>query len=351
MKHNSAIIFLSLSISGLLMAGCKHRSDKPTEAPPVRVEALAIVDSDYSEGRTFSGTVASASTATVSFSVAGTIEALYADEGQRVGRGQLLGKLKSGDYVNADNIAQAELAEAQDGYERLKKLHDANALPDVKWVEIQQKLKQARNAADISRRALEETSLHSPMSGVVSRKIANPGQNVAPIEPVYEIVSTENLTIDISVPENEVGRFAVGQRATVRFENMAPIEGKVTQKSVVADPLTRSYKIKVSLPGASGGILPGMIGNVAFEGQEKSEKSGENTSIMLPSQAVNLSDDNRTFVWIVKDGKAEQRFVKADELVATGVLISEGLAAGDTVVVAGMQKVGRGSAVDIVNLK
>lgn len=344
MKLSSFILPLTV----LLLTGCRHKADTPTEQPPVRVTVMAIHNGDYNGSRTYSGTVASASTTTVSFAVAGTIEELNVVEGQRVVAGQLLGKIKSGDYTNADNIAQAELAQAQDAYNRLKKLHDANALPDIKWVEVQQKLKQAQNAADIARRALSETILRAPISGVISRKMADKGQNVAPVEPVYEIVSTDNLTIDISVPETEVGLFTAGQSASVDFKEAGKLSGKVSQKSVVADPLTRSYTVKVTLPATDGKVLPGMLGTVVFEPVSEEDLKVKN-EIMLPSQAVNLSDDNRTFVWIVRDGKAERRFVDVDELVAGGIVVMQGLAPDDSVITEGMQKVGTGTRVVAVN--
>lgn len=89
----------------------------------------------------------------LSFSVPGTITDFYVEEGQRVAKGQVLARVRSDSYVNAGNIADAELAEARDAYARLKKLHDADALPEIKWVEVQNKLKQAENAAEMSRRA------------------------------------------------------------------------------------------------------------------------------------------------------------------------------------------------------
>lgn len=342
--------YVILAAALLSLAGCKGKNDKPTEAPPVRVSVMAVSAGGAAAGQPYSGTVAAASDATVSFAVAGTVEALYAQEGQKVSQGQLLGRLKEGDYANANNIAQAELAEAQDGYDRLKKLYDADALPQVKWVEMQQKLKQAQNAADIAARALRETKLYSPMAGVVSRKLADVGQNVAPVEPVYEIVSADALTVDVSVPENEIGGFSVGQAATVTFKGLPLIEGKVTQKSVVADPLTRSYKVKVAIGSEGGKVLPGMVGTVVFAPAPAEAAPEGPAEVMLPSQAVVLANDNRTFVWVVENGRARQRFVKANELVANGILIESGLNPGDTVIVAGMQKVGSGSQVEIVEV-
>ncbi|MDE6437864.1 MAG: efflux RND transporter periplasmic adaptor subunit, partial [Muribaculaceae bacterium] len=69
----------------------------------------------------------------------------------------------------------------------------------------------------------------------------------------------------------------------------------------------------------------------------------------LHAQAVLRAADNPQVVWTVTDGRAYQKFVVADELAPEGVIIKSGLAAGDTVIVAGMQKVSNGTEVEIVN--
>ena len=329
-----------------LLCACHDKKDKPTVAPPVRVTVMVANESDSRLSQQFSGTVASSENTTVSFAVAGTITDLLAEEGQKVTKGQLLGKVRDGDYINALNIAEAELAEAQDGYDRLKKLHDANALPEVKWVEMQQKLKQAQNAVEMAQRTLNDARLHSPVSGTVTRRLADVGQTVLPVQPVYEIVSTDNLTIDISVSENQIGQFETGQEATIDFytSGLPQIKGKITQKSVVADPVTRGYTIKIAIPSENGKILPGMIANVTFDSvATDSCRMAEN--IVIPSQALLLNEDNRFFVWVVSNGKAERRFVEADELTTGGVIVKSGLMPADSVIIEGMQKVGTGTEV------
>lgn len=357
--HIFAAIFLIF-----LVAACKKHNTSPTEQGPVKVGVTVVGipgapgDGNPYPGAEYSGTVSASTTTMLSFSVPGTIVSLPLEEGQNVSKGQVLGTLESGDYENASNISQAQLAEAQDAYQRLKKLHDANALPDIKWVEIQQKLKQAENAAQLSKRTLSDATLRSPISGTVSRKLASVGQNVVPGEPVYEIVSSGSLTIDITVPENEISAFAPGQKALISFEALPePVEGEVTRKSVVADPLTRGYTVKVSLPTSKGKILPGMVGNVVFASASSGSKDNakeatleEGRTFILPAQAVQLAADNRNFVWVVKDGTAIRKWVIADELVAHGVIIKDGLTPGDTVIVEGMRKVGTGTPVTVTPL-
>lgn len=337
---------MPLVFSILLFACDKKDKNVPTVQPPVKVSVMEISDSSGENGMEYSGTVFSGETTTVSFSVAGTITELYGKEGQKISKGQLLGKVRNGEYLNAYNIAEAELAQAQDGYNRLKKLHDANALPDVKWVEIQEKLKQAENAAEMAKRSLDDASLHSPVSGTITQKFADVGQTIMPAQPIYEIISTNDLTIDISVSENQVGSFAIGERAEVILDAIKSekIEGKVSQKTITADPLTRSYTVKVSIPNPDGKILPGMLGKVTFPSSEESPEIAV-SDFVLPSQSVLLASDNQWFVWVVNDSIARRKFVTVDELVENGVVVTSGLSVGDKVIVAGMQKVGTGTKV------
>lgn len=91
-----------------------------------------------------------------------------------------------------------------------------------------------------------------------------------------------------------------------------------------------------------------MVGSVTIDGLKNDSTILSHSEITLPSQAVLLSSDNHQFVWIVKDGKALRRDVVADELSVNGVTVKSGLTPGDSVIVAGMQKVSTGSAVSII---
>lgn len=335
-------------VCAALLTGCGH-SEKAQVAPPVKVTVMPVSMTRPDGRQSFSGTVESAETSMLSFSVPGTITDFYVEEGQRVAKGQVLARVRSDSYVNAGNIADAELAEARDAYARLKKLHDADALPEIKWVEVQNKLKQAENAAEMSRRAVTDATLHAPVSGVVSRKLAGVGQTVIAAEPVLELVTVSDIRITISVPESEIGAIAEGQAATVGFKSLGidSLSGRVVRKSVVADPLTRAYTVKIAIPTADGRILPGMVGDVAVASVASADLSATAAEVLLPSQSVLLDSDNRTFVWVVDGGKAARRFVKADALASGGVIVSEGLSAGDSVIVAGMRKVGTRSPVSV----
>lgn len=340
-----------IGISGVL-TGCRSH-EKAEPAGPVRVDVTVV--GDYAgqavSGRVYSGTVESADASTVSFSVPGTITKVYVKEGQKVTKGQLLAQVKSDNLINSRNIAQAELEEARDAYARLKKLHDANALPDIKWVEIQAKLKQAENAAALADRAVGDASIYAPISGYVAQKFADDGQTVVPAQPILKVVSLNNLQVSIPVPENDIASFGPETTATVTFDvaDNLKVSGKIGPKGIVADPLTRTYSVRFDIENVDGKILPGMVGSVTVDGLAGDKVAASAPQITLPSQAVLLSSDNRQFVWTVRDGKAQRKFVVADELSTDGVTVKSGLVPGDSVIVAGMQKIGTGT--DVVAVK
>lgn len=346
-NYLSVVLVSAVAGMGCVLTACGNK-EQATLSRPVNVDIELVGSSGIgASGASYSGTVEAADASTVSFSVPGTITEIYVEEGQKVAKGQLLAKVKSDNLINSRNIAQAELAEARDAYQRLKKLHDADALPDIKWVEIQEKLKQAENAADLANRAVGDATIYSPISGYVTQKFADKGQTVVPAEPIVKIVSLDELQVAISVPENEISTFGPATTATVRFDvaDSMKVAAKMNHKGIVADPLTRSYTVKFELASTAGKVLPGMIGTVEVDGLATDTVAAAVGSIVLPAQAVLLSSDNRQFVWVVKDGKACRKDVVADELADNGVVVKSGLARGDSVIVAGMQKVSTGTSV------
>lgn len=307
---------------------------------------MAAHGADKAASMPYSGTVESGDGADMSFTVGGTINHIYVSEGQKVRKGQLLASLDGSSIESADKIAQATLAEARDAYARLKKLHDANALPDIKWVEVQSKLKQAENAAAIAAKEVGDTKIYSPIDGVVAAKKADVGQTAIPGVPVLNIVSVSDIKVSISVAEGEIGKMTAGLKANITAPAVADkiYEGTLTQQGVVANPLSRTYDVKFKISNPDNKLLPGMLCNVAVESQVDTTSVSQR-GILLPPQAILLSADNRNFVWLARNHEAEQRFVTAGDITPDGIVVVEGIEPGDTVIVQGMQKVSNGTKI------
>lgn len=340
---------ITIGITSLLLTAtatsCGFKKEKITDAPPVKVTVEAVDGAASALSRTYSGTIESGKGVDMSFAVAGTLKSVNVQVGQKVSKGQLLAEMDATNLIHAENIAQATLAEARDAYARLKKLHDANALPDIQWVEVQSQLKQAENAAAIAAKEVGNARIYSPINGVVSEKLADGGQAVAPTIPVVRIVGLGDVKASISVPEKEVGAMRTGRKATVSVDAAggSTYEGVLTEQGVVANPLSHTFDVKFKVVNPSGDLLPGMLCNVRLD---ESEDSSMESPIVIPLQAVLLSSDNRNFVWTASNHKAAQRFVTIGEMVPDGVVIGSGLTHGDTIITQGMQKVSNGTLIE-----
>ena len=188
--------------------------------------------------------------------------------------------------------------------------------------------------------------------GIISEKNAEVGQNAAPGMPIAKLVTTRVLNVKISVPESEMAGIHVRQRAKIQVQalNDRWFNGYVIEKGVIADPITRSYNVKIRVEEATDGLLPGMVSNVSL-GKVSSASSGNtensgntgNSAIIIPASLVQLGDDNSNFIWVDEGGKAVRRTIVCGEYMSQGVSIVSGLKIGDKLIVEGQQKVCTGT--------
>ncbi len=346
MINQLACRVLPLTILLVMFCACSHEStEKNNPRAAVRVKTMTIANNDVKEERSYSGTVEEESGTVVSFSAAGTIKTLSVSEGDNVKKGQLIGTLDDGSLRNAYDIALAALNQARDAYQRMKLLHESNSLPDIKWVDVQSKLSQAESAEKIAKIALDDAKLFAPVSGIVAEKIASIGQTVAPGVPVVKIVDINSVKVAISVPENEIADYSIGSEAiiTSKAASGETYCGKLLEKGVTANPLSRSYITKYHVDNTGGKLLPGMICNVAVEKESSTE------GMILPVRAVLLAADNSHFVWLDSADIAKKRLVKPGAMLPEGIMIESGLKTGEKVIISGMEKVSQGTKVLSIN--
>lgn len=334
----------TVAISALLLTGCKQSvADKPT---PVKVKVMKVAMTTLSGGQEFSGTVEESSASTLSFPVAGTVQRMRVHEGQRVSRGELIATLDETSLQSSYEAAAAALRQAEDAYERLKLLHDNNSLPEVQWVEVQSKLRQAQSMAEISKKNLVDGKLYAPFSGVISEKSVEVGQNVVPGMPVAKLVTVSQVKVCIAVPEKEMAGMEVGSEVNITVSALGgkSFTGKISEKGIAANKLSRSYNVKATVDNRGGELMPGMICDVTTAAATTSSE------IVLPSEIVQIDHDNQSFVWLNNSGRAHRQPVVTGRLTPKGVVIVSGLKEGDEVLAEGRQKVSEDTEITTENL-
>lgn len=314
---------------------------------PVKVSVKIATLSDISENKVYSGSLAENMATAVSFSTPGTVKALNIAEGKKVSKGTLVATLDDTSAKSALEIATAMKNQAEDARSRMEKLYQNKSISEIQWMEVESKYKQALAAEKLAQKALDDCKLYAPATGIVSEKAVELGQNVLPDVPVFKIVDIAKVKARAFVPEKEIGSIRVGDKVRIQVGALGNkvFDGKISNKGISANPLSRNYEIEAEIINKSGELLPGMLAEISLE--RRDSLSG----VVLPTAAVMLDERNRKFVWVVSGGHADRRDVKVQlsvDVSGNDVLV-QGIEPGDTVIVSGIQKVGRGTRVEIVS--
>lgn len=340
----------AVCVLSLLWVGCTSHNDGKVSDRAVKVNVVEITNEDCSGGMyEYVGTIEESASTDIAFGTSGRVTSVRVREGQFVGQGQLIATVDNTTAKNSYNAAKATLDRAQDGYNRAKQVYEKGSLPEVKWVEVQTQLNQAQSMCDIAQKNLADCNLYAPVSGTVGARLVEVGANVTPVQPVVRLLDLSGLYVRMSVPEVDISKVSRGDKVevVVNAADSAVVEGIVDEKGMVADPVSHSYLVRVKLRPTKEqkkDLMPGMVCRIRVPGVEvQTEKS---YSMLVPNRAVQLDNDGERYVWVVGPRQeAERRYVKIGDLVADGVIISEGLKPGDKVIVDGTQKVSTGMKV------
>lgn len=343
MKNAGIIVAMAAILTGCAKT---ERSDfSVTESIPVKT--ARVERSEAKHVNTYVGTVEESLSLPLSFLTAGTVEDVLVHEGESIKKGQLLASLEAVSYRSAFQAAEAKEKQATDAYNRLSSVYRNGSLPEVKMVEIETALEEARAAERIAAKNLSNCKLYAPVSGIIGRKSIDAGVNVIPGTPAITVVKIEKVKVAISVPENEIAGIKIGQKAiiTVPALDNASYEGKVDEKGVLANPISHTYMVKILIDNKKDMLRPGMVCNVSMN------SNSATALVSIPASSVQLNNTGEKFVYVVDSASAtakQRRIITCDFSVNGKVTVAEGLTSGDMVVVEGYQKIHDNSPVQII---
>jgi multidrug efflux system membrane fusion protein len=342
--------------AALVLAAC---SKPAPPAEPVRsVKLLTVGASGFESGSEFSGEVRARVESRLGFRVAGKIVRRQAELGQRVKAGQVLAQLDAQDYKLAADAARAQVAAAQTNrdlaaadYKRFAALKDQNFISgaelerrDTTLKAAQAQLEQAQAQLSSQGNQAGYATLVADVSGVITAIEAEPGQVVTAGAPVVRIAQDGPRDVVFSVPEDKVAAIKPGSDVAVRlWAANASVTGKVREVAASADPVTRTYPVKVSLPagdtaalGATAYVMPASLGHAGMQ------------VIKLPTSALR-QEGKTTAVWVLDKATMTVKSQPVQIATADGnqAVIAAGLEPGMQVVAAGVHVLQPGQKVTV----
>ncbi|WP_032468366.1 efflux RND transporter periplasmic adaptor subunit [Vibrio sp. RC586] len=340
----------------LLMSGCSEpvKVERDT-VPRVKVVAPGGKASD----RLYFPAVANAAERShLSFRVAGEISKFNVKEGARVKKGDILAEIEPTDYRLAVDNAQARFSVVDSQYRRSQPLVEKGLLAKSQFDEIAAQRQIARAELELAKLRLSFTQLRAPMDGIISRVSAEQFESVQVGQQIVNIHNIDSVEVLIQLPDRlyatQPNSHELAQIETiVRVPSGKEYPAQVKEFTTEPDPATGTFTVTLSLPMPEQElILDGMAVEVSAKGQD----IGLNplNTISVPIEAIFNADGDdlkrsAQYIWVLnRDNTVSKRQVRLTKASRSHVQVSEGVNAGDRLVIAGVSRLRDGMKVQVL---
>ena len=322
----------------LLLTACGKHESPPTAAtlPSVAVKTQPAAFQPHTATEEVVGTVRSKQRAVVEAKVSGRVLEYSATPGAMVKAGDLLARLDVQEIQAKVDQAHAMLDQAKRDFDRQKQLIASNATTRQEFDAADARVKIGTGAVSEAETMMSYAKVTAPFDGVVTRKLADVGDLAMPGKPLLEIEAPTSLRFEADLPEAILDRVKLGAKMPVRLAKV--IEGTVSEISPVADPVSRTFNVKLDLPQTEG-LRTGQFGRVSVPVAE--------VKLLLVPQSAVLKRGQMELVFVAKDGKATLRLVKTGKGLEGRVEVLSGLEEGEQVIVSETTKLTDGQPVTI----
>ncbi|MCL6416726.1 efflux RND transporter periplasmic adaptor subunit [Aestuariirhabdus sp. Z084] len=365
---------VALALMGaLLLTGCGTEPEPLAETIP-RVKYFEVGEQATGQSRRISGKLVAADTSLLSFSVAGTVEQVLVNRGDRVEKGQVLAVLDieplrlAVEQSRAQlNIASARATETKQSYDRAINLFNKQALSqaDVDKATANHatalgNLKSAQSDLDRKERDYAQAELVAPFDGTIAERNIDPFQETDVGENAFVLQSSGSLEVNVRIPETLIRDIEYGQVVQVTFPTLegTRLNGIVNEIGSRVET-GNSFPVNIQLPVPDAELLPGMTASVTFNFDKYLDGR---TAYLIPLSAIAIefgsvrkateersqTKENIAPVYVVaEDGTLKVRNLLIGDLRGNYLEVYEGLEAGDKVVSAGVTFLREGMTVEL----
>jgi membrane fusion protein (multidrug efflux system) len=337
-----------LFLAGMAGAGCdrsqsiaqQERDQNKKENRAVQVSVMTVEPAPVQDILVLPGQTEPCQDVRVAADTAGRVEWIGPREGDRVKEGELIAKIDVSALKAALDRAEAAAKLADELYQRRARLFDQKIITEEDLDRSKTERILAQGNLRQARVEYERGFVRAPITGLVNLLYVDEGEFVDRGKPITELVNVDTIEINVNVPELDVRYLKVGQSAGVRVDAFPERQllGKVDFVAYKADPATKTFQVKVLTDNGDHAIRPGMIARVAFLRRVIPD------ALAAPLFAL-VDKGGERILYVEKDGVVHARSVSIGVIEGDRVQITEGLQAGDRLIVAGQTEVEEGTRV------
>ena len=295
----------------------------------------------------YPGKIKAASEVKLSFRVAGPIRAVLPEVGAFVKKGELIAEIDPRDYEIQLSATEAEYNQVKEEAGRVIELYNRGSVPVNDYDKAVAGIKQITAKYNAHKNALADTRLTAPFDGYIQKKYYDSHETVAAGYPVVSMINSNYFDVDIDIPSSDFVRQDLFKSFSCAIDvfpgQVFPLELiEITRKA----NLNQLYRMRLRLKPVPGvDIAAGMSVNVTIE-----YNPNEEALTVVPLSAM-FEENGESAVWVYnpKTQTVTKRVIQLKKLLKTGELIvSEGLAAGEIVVSAGVHSLKEGMSVELL---
>lgn len=380
MKLGRRIIFWIAAFAAVFatfLFAYTHQSGKAQgEQQKVPVEVEAVSTGSIEEMIELTGWIEANTVVDVKSKVSGRLESLQAvsddgqsvavEEGLAVKKGQQLAVIDHDMYLAqvasaeaAVKAAQVELADSEREKKRIVALYEAGSVTEQNKDKAvtaaalaAARLDSAEAALALAQINLRESTIISPIDGIITKKHIDPGNLVRPGDPIVgdrivTVADMKTVKIMVAAAESHAGKIAVGMPAEIRVDAFADkaFEANIYSVHPALDEQTHTIPVEIRLNNDALLLKPGMFARVTLITERKANV------VVISGDVILGGKINPHYVYVVEDGIARKRFVKPGIIEGARCEIADGLKPGEMLVINGMNFLADGIGVEVVRLE
>jgi RND family efflux transporter MFP subunit len=273
----------------------------------------------------------------------GTLTSLTVKAGDRVSKGQILGRVDDAGMSQQLASAENQYSLAKTTYERQKNLWDKKIGSEIQFLQAQTQMISAQKGVAQIKAQLSKTIIRAPFTGTIDEVFVEKGQVVSPsAQGLMRIVNLANMYVATTVPESYIGKLKMGDLVDVYLTSLGKTyKGKVRQVGNFINPNNRSFGIEVSLPNPDNLLRPNQVAKLKI-----TDYTNKN-AIVVPTGVIQKDGTGSNYVYVVqesngKTGTAKKVIVEIGKSSENVTEIVSGLSANDIIVVEGVNSISNG---------
>ncbi|MBP6557267.1 MAG: efflux RND transporter periplasmic adaptor subunit [Flavobacterium sp.] len=307
------------------------------------VSVITVKDTVFTHYLDIQGSVDTKENILVQPEFSGTLTSLTVKSGQKVSKGQILGRVDDAGMSQQLASAENQYALAKTTFDRQKNLWDKKIGSEIQYLQAQTQMVSAQKAVAQIKAQLSKTIIRAPFTGTIDEVFVEKGEVVAPSpQGLMRIVNLSNMYVSTTIPETYIGKLKVGTEVDVFLTSLGKTyKGKVRQIGNFINPNNRSFGIEVSVPNPENLLRPNQVAKL------KITDYVNKNAIVVPTNVVQEDGTGNKFIFTVegsngKTGTAKKVIVTVGKSAENVTEILNGISANDIIVTEGVSNISEG---------